>query len=116
MDKTASGKLGEEFALTLLQKNGYKILEKNFKTKVGEIDIIAVDNDTLVFVEVKTRWGKKFGLPQEAVGPRKLSRVTRASQFYTLTHPNTLKKQRIDVVAVEMNGKKVEHSKIIKLI
>jgi putative endonuclease len=67
------GKIGEDRAAKLLRNKGYKIIEQNYTTKLGEIDLIAIDVDTLVFVEVKTRWSKKFGNPEEAVNLRKLN-------------------------------------------
>lgn len=109
------GKLGEDFAAKLLQKSGYKILDRNFRTKFAEIDIVALDGDTLVFVEVKTRWSKKYGKPEEAVIPRKLAKIKKASEFFSLTHPNLPKKMRIDVVAIEVEKGKVESAKIIRV-
>ncbi|MCR4324789.1 MAG: YraN family protein [Candidatus Curtissbacteria bacterium] len=65
---TNIGKIGEDAAVKFLQKNGYKIIEHNFRIRGGEIDIIAKDGKTLVYVEVKTRSTSAFGLPEEAVG------------------------------------------------
>lgn len=113
-----AGKLGEEAACKLLQKLGYKIIEKNFRTRYGEIDIIVCDSsnkvDTLVFVEVKTRWNINYGYPEEAVTPRKLRLVTKAAQYYKLTHPNTPDLLRIDVVAIEVEDDKVTAIRLIK--
>jgi putative endonuclease len=118
-----SGGLGEKYALTLLEKAGYKIIEKNFHSYPGEIDIIAIDpsgwkegGNTLVFVEVKTRWSDKYGKPEEAVGAQKLQRIRKTGEYYVLTHPNLPKKLRIDVVAIEVRGGRVISSKIIKAI
>lgn len=66
------GKLAEDFAVSLLQGKGYKIIDRNFHSRFGEIDIIAEENETLIFVEVKARWSPKFGVPEEAVTPQKL--------------------------------------------
>ena len=63
-------------------KNGYKILEKNFKVKCGEIDIIAKDNDEYVFIEVKTRTSKKYGMPVEAVDNNKKKHIVNVSRYY----------------------------------
>lgn len=109
------GDLGEDFAVRLLKRRGYKIKERNFRTKFAEIDIVALDGDTLVFVEVKTRWSKKYGKPQEAVTPWKLRKIQKAAQFYSLTHPTYPKKLRIDVVAIEVEGGEVTSSKVIKV-
>lgn len=109
------GDMGEEYAAWLLKKRGYKIIERKFRSKVGEIDIVAQDKDTLVFVEVKTRWSKKYGKPEEAVTPRKLAKVERAGQLYSLVHPTLPKKLRVDVVAIEVERGKVTSAKVIKV-
>ena len=114
--KRGWGQAGEEYASELLKKNGYKILGRNFKCKIGEIDIIAKDRDTLVFVEVKARWSKKYGTPQEAVNSRKLYKIRRTGEYYLMTHPNSPRKLRIDVVAIEMDNGKAKSSKIIKVV
>lgn len=108
-----AGKFGEEFAVNLLLNKGYKILQKNFRSRFGEIDIIAMDGDYLVFVEVKTRWNINFGLPEEAVTQSKIWKITRTAEFYMLKHPNNAKKQRIDVVSLLINKGKVQNAKII---
>lgn len=110
------GEQGEDFAVRLLKRNGYKIIERNFRTKLGEIDIVALSGDTLVFVEVKTRWSKKFGLPEEAVTPKKLRKIKRVGQLYSLTHPTAPKKMRVDVVAIEVEKGRVSSAKIIKAV
>ena len=114
--KRLVGIIGENFAETLLKKKGYKIVEKHFRSKSGEIDLIATQGDTLVFVEVKTRWGKKFGKPGEAVTPRKLAKIKRVGEYFTLINPGLPKKLRIDVVALNIREGSVESAKIIKAI
>ncbi len=114
-DKKHFGDLGEDFATDLLKSKGYKIIDRNFRTKFGEIDIIALDGDVLVFVEVKTRHSRKYGKPEEAVTPRKIFRIRKAGEYYLLTHKNMPKKLRIDVVAIEAEGKTVTSAKIIKV-
>ena len=74
-DKRSFGDLGEDYAVKLLKKVGYQIIERNFSTKLGEIDIVTRVGDSLIFVEVKTRWSKKYGLPEEAVTPWKLVKI-----------------------------------------
>lgn len=121
-DTRSYGKLGEEFAVKLLKKRGYKIIERNFRSKVGEIDIVALDpsaastsgGQALVFVEVKTRWSRKYGKPEEAVTPKKLARIKRAGQLYSLSHPTLPKQLRVDVVAIEVERGRVTSAKIIK--
>lgn len=102
-DKKVLGRLGEKLAASFLRKKGYKVIEKNFQCRLGEIDIVALDGDTLVFVEVKTRVGRKFGLPEESVRVRKLQAIEKVGDYFRLLHPETPEAQRIDVVAVEMD-------------
>jgi len=101
IDQQLRGKKGEELAASYLKSQGYKILERNFKKRYGEIDIIAQSGSTLVFIEVKTRWSRKFGLPEEAVTPWKLKSVIRTAQYYKMLHPELPEAMRIDVVAVD---------------
>lgn len=108
-----AGKIGEQIALQILRKKRYKILHRNFRSKFGEIDIVAQvpstgsgSGGTLVFVEVKTRWSRKFGYPEEAVTPWKLRSIIKTGDYYKLTHPNTPALFRIDVVAIDIEGKK----------
>ncbi|MDP1710037.1 MAG: YraN family protein [bacterium] len=109
------GKRGEQIASELLIGNGYKIIDKNFSGRFGEIDIIAIDGQTLVFVEVKTRKNRRFGLPQEAVTRSKLGKIKKTAEYYSLLHPELPKKLRIDVVALILNDGILEYSKIIKV-
>ncbi len=105
MSKTSSGKLGEEIARGFLIKQGFKILDINFKTKFGEIDLICLDQQVLVFVEVKARWSRGFGLPEEAVTRRKITTIAKVGQFYRQNHPRLPLEERIDVVAIELSDK-----------
>lgn len=109
------GNLAEKYAVNLLQTKGYKILTRNFRSRFGEIDVVAIDHDTLVFAEVKARWSLKFGNPEEAVTPSKLSKIQRTGEYYSLLHPELSKKLRIDVVALEISGGKVISSRIFKV-
>lgn len=103
MSKIQTGKDGENRAVEFLKNHGFKILETNFKTKFGEIDIVAIDKDTLVFIEVKTRSSIQFGLPEEAVDQRKLSHIIKAAQYYRMLRKNLPEAERIDVIAIETN-------------
>ena len=114
--KRLFGKQGENYACRLLQKSGYRIIERNFTSRFGEIDIIAQDKDTLVFVEVKTIWSRRFGLPQEAVTPQKLFRIKRTAEYFSLRHPRLPKKLRIDVVAIEIENNIVISARIINCV
>ncbi|MBI2268345.1 MAG: YraN family protein [Candidatus Blackburnbacteria bacterium] len=104
MDKQATGRLGEDLAVGFLQKQGYKILTRNFRSHFGEVDIVAQDKKTLVFVEVKMRDDYSFGYPEEAVTPRKISSIIKTGQYYKLVYPGTPSLMRVDVVAIDMIG------------
>lgn len=102
------GGKGESLATEILQKNGYQILQRNFRCKIGEIDIICIDpsassGQALVFVEVKTRWTKEFGLPEEAITPWKIRKIARTADFFVLLHPELPKLLRIDAVCLDLS-------------
>lgn len=94
------GKSGEENAVSFLKENGYKILARNYKTKLGEIDIIAVDKDTYCFIEVKTRHSDKFGLPSEAISSIKQRQISKAALNFLKENKLLDKKARFDVVSI----------------
>lgn len=98
--RQALGAWGEDLAVNYLRKQGLKIVEQNFRTPVGEIDIIARDKSFLVFIEVKTRRSTAFGTPQEAVGLRKQRQITRTAQWYLQNNKNVKLQPRFDVVAI----------------
>ena len=76
------GKRGEEEAIRFLKSQGYKILERNLRSKIGEIDIIAKTKKEIVFIEVKTRSSEEFGFPSEAVDRRKISKLEKLALLY----------------------------------
>ncbi|MBN7772031.1 YraN family protein [Clostridium aminobutyricum] len=94
------GSYGEAIAATYLESKGYKIVEKNFRCKLGEIDIIASQRDMLVFIEVKTRSSTAYGLPCEAVNKKKQLHLIRTAAFYLLKNHIGEIDQRMDVVEV----------------
>ena len=98
------GKQGEDIAAEFLIKKHYKVIDRNFKARYGEIDLIALDGKTLVFVEVKTRTTDRFGTPEEAITARKLYELVKTSEYYVLQHPDLLKLTRIDVVGIMLDG------------
>lgn len=110
---SVQGKLAEDFAVRLLKDKGYSVIDRNFKSKFGEIDIIALKDGILIFVEVKARWSMKFGKPEDAVTPSKLWKIGKTGEYYSLLHPTLPKKLRIDVVAIEITAGKVNSAKII---
>ncbi len=107
------GSEGEDLAVRFLQKKGYRIVARNYKTPVGEIDIIARDGDTIVFIEVKTRTDISFGYPFEAVNKRKRQKLKNLALLY-LKRQGKESPVRFDVLSIFYmdNGKKdIEHIK-----
>ena len=98
------GEAGEALAARLLSKRGYKILETNHRNPLGEIDLIARDGDSLVFVEVKTRKSLHFGNPKWAVTPRKQRKLSMVALYYLKTTGQSQSKARFDVVAIHSTG------------
>jgi putative endonuclease len=98
--RQALGRLGENLAVAELERRGYAILARRYRTRYGEIDIIADDRGTLVFVEVKTRVDTEFGTPAEAVTPWKQRRLTRMAAAYLLCGGGAARPCRFDVVAI----------------
>ena len=94
------GKTGEDSASRFLAQQGYRILERNFSIPSGEIDLIALDRDTLVFVEVKTRTSDAYGAPELAVDSRKQARMTKAALAYLKSRKLHQMPCRFDVVAI----------------
>ncbi len=104
---------GEDLATKFLKKKGFRIISRNYKTPLGEIDIIAEDGETLVFVEVKTRTDNSFGLPFEAVDHRKKEKLRKVALYYL---KNVRKKDvasRFDVLSIRAGDKKSEVEHII---
>ncbi len=100
MQHLVLGKIGERHAVRFLSKAGFAIVARNYRTPLGEIDIVARDGETLVFIEVKTRSSRAFGLPQEAVDRRKQRQLIRAAQVFLKAHGEPAVPCRFDVVAV----------------
>ncbi|MBM4301499.1 MAG: YraN family protein [Deltaproteobacteria bacterium] len=96
------GDQGEDLAAAALKQQGYKILERNYVTPLGEIDLIARQGKVLVVVEVKTRRGASFGAPQEAVTYAKQGRLRRLADYYLKAQRLTGTPVRFDVVAVTL--------------
>lgn len=110
------GRTGEKIAKKFLEKEGFKLMERNFKTpRWGEIDLIMRDGDTIVFVEVKTRSkssAEVFGGPLGAINAHKLQTLKRAAQFYLTNKGHQNDPARIDAVSVvfdEEKKAKIEH-------
>ena len=99
------GDFGERVAASHLESKGYTILERNWATRDGEIDIIASNRDTLVFVEVRSRRGRNMGTPEESITGRKAAHVRAAAVAYAQEHPEAPANQRIDAVVIELDAK-----------
>ncbi len=93
------GKWGEETAVTYLTERGYEIITRNAHTPYGEIDIIAKQGETLIFVEVKTRTSNSMGLPEESITPRKRQHMIAAAEHYAAEHE--IDHWQIDVISIE---------------
>ena len=103
MKRRDVGILGEKIARDFLEKKGYHIIETNYRCPEGEIDIIGRHDDSLVFVEVRTKTSLKFGSPEESITPAKKERMKATAAYYQQTHTNLPSLWRIDVVAIELN-------------
>ncbi|NLJ97741.1 MAG: YraN family protein [Tissierellia bacterium] len=104
------GSIGEDRAVEYLVSKGYKILDRNYRTKLGEIDIIAMTSQVLVFIEVKSRTNTNYGYPYEAVDWRKQDKILKSSFIY-MKHKKLKDYQfRYDIVEVYLKGKtKINH-------
>jgi len=98
--KDAVGRRGEQWAAELLEERGWRILERNWRGHAGEVDIVALDGDELVLVEVKTRSGRGYGHPAEAVTALKLGRLRRLGAQWIAEHGARTGSVRVDVVAI----------------
>ncbi len=102
------GRRGERAAEKYLRRHGYRIVTRNFRAAGAEIDLIAMDGDTLVFVEVKTRRNRAAGAPEEAVDARKQSRMRRAAEVFAERYRAGDTEMRFDIIAVDASGKRLE--------
>ncbi len=108
------GKAGEQDAVRFLKNKGYKLLRQNYKTKLGEIDIVAQDRETLCFIEVKTRSSFMFGNPAEAITHVKQRKLSQLALLFLKKHNLIGKKARFDVVTVMHSKNKALDFKLIK--
>ena len=107
--KTQIGRRGEEIALRFLRKKRYKILERGFRFLRGEIDIIARDRETLVFIEVKTRTGDLYGRPEESVTLAKQNQIRKLAVGYLSGRRMDSSGCRFDVISVRIAGDRKPH-------
>ena len=99
-ERQTLGKQGEDLAAEYLQKKGYRILQRNFRCRRGELDLVALQGRTLVFVEVKTRRGLQFGEPREAVTQTKQQHLLQGAAYYCKLQGESGMEKRMDVVEV----------------
>ena len=107
------GQQGEALACQYLSRQGYRVIARNYRTKLGEIDIIAEEQGTLVFVEVKTRRGHQCGHPFEAVTPTKCRQISKVALEYLAETGREGHSARFDVVAISFAG---EAAPVVELV
>lgn len=108
------GNRGEKIAAKFLRKQGYQIIEKNYRSRLGEIDIVAKEDESVVFVEVKTRCSTHFGLPEEALSYDKRRRLSKLALGYLAHRRIKDTNCRFDVVSILMDNNRANHVKLIK--
>lgn len=103
------GDLGERIAADYLEGKGYHLVDHNFTTRYGELDLVALEGGNLVFVEVKTRTSATFGTPEASVTPVKMERIQNAALLWLQAHPEYPDDWRVDVIAILLShGKEVQ--------
>ena len=103
MNRQELARWGEITAKGFLEKSNIQIIKQNYRTKNGEIDLIGLDNDDLIFIEVKTRSSKEFGFPEEAVDSKKIEKIEVVANDYVDHYPKNNVNWRIDVIAIIRN-------------
>jgi putative endonuclease len=96
------GRMGETLAGAFLKNKGYIILERNWHSPYGEIDLIARRNESIVFVEVKTRASTSYGPPEISITPRKAEHMRNAASYYIQQHPEMNADWRIDLITIRL--------------
>ena len=109
--KQILGKEGERIAENYLKKKGYRVVERNYRCPVGELDLIVLDRRVIVFVEVKTRSDDRFGVPLESVHRRKQQKMMKAALFFLSQHRLDHREARFDVIGISLRDREpvVEH-------
>ena len=110
------GNTGENLATEYLEKQGYTILERNFYCKQGEIDIIAKDKNEIVFIEVKSRSNKLFGIPLEAVTKQKIKHLFRTARYFLYKNKMINEYIRFDVVEILIKSGKFNINHIKQIV
>lgn len=96
------GNLGETLAEKYLQDRGFQVIDRNYTTRYGELDLVAIEaeSENVVFIEVKTRTSDKFGTPEASITPAKIERLQNAALLWLQDHPETKDDWRIDVISI----------------
>ena len=102
-DRAQLGRRGEQLAAIFLKKQRHRVVARNYTCSVGEIDLITLDGDTVVFVEVKTRTSRELAAPQDAVNRRKQRKIIRVAQFFIQQTGSQERACRFDIIAVTIN-------------
>ena len=113
MNTKPLGRRGENLAASHLRDRGWEILERNYRTRLGEIDLVCRDRDTIVFVEVKTRTSAGFARPDESVTHRKQAKLRRLVEEYLVTHRLESSDFRLDVLGVTLGSRRPEFEHIV---
>ncbi|WP_073997512.1 YraN family protein [Anaerococcus urinomassiliensis] len=108
-EKRKIGDFGEDLAVSYMSEKGYEILSRNYLKPYGEIDIVAIKDDIICFVEVKTRKSSNFAYPREAVNYHKQQRIIKASQMYMMENNINSYLMRFDVVEVFTESRKINY-------
>lgn len=108
------GRQGEEAACQFLKKQGYKILARNFRCPLGEMDVVALKQERLHFIEIKTRSQARFGNPEESVGREKQGKIIRIAQWYLKQFAQQARRMSFDVMAVSFSEDKIASMKFIE--
>ncbi|MFH1631900.1 MAG: YraN family protein [bacterium] len=108
-DRRKFGDKAEDLAAKMLEEKGFKILERQFKTNIGEVDLIARDGNEIVFVEVKARHGVDYGYPEESVTTAKLKKIITVGEQYLSVNDLKRVPYRVDVVAIVYDPFEVVH-------
>lgn len=112
--RRAVAKLGEDAAVQYLARAGYTILDRNYRCRAGEIDVIARDGNQLVFAEVRTRTGPAFGTPEDSVTHAKSTKMSACALAYLAERPAALGPWRVDFLAVDVRAGRVTQIRHLK--
>ena len=108
--KRATGEMGENLAALYLERTGLTVIERNYRCKAGEIDLVAQDGTELVFAEVRTRAGSSFGSPEESITTRKQRRMAECALSYLAERGAHGRSWRVDLLAIEL-----DHGRVVRV-